>query len=210
MYDEYMGVIKALGFQFVPADWGYCGGTLIGINQYSTLFSLLGCQYGGDCRTSFALPDLRGRTPMGQGTGPGLTPRFMGQMPGYQQTVLNSLEMPAHSHAHTYTGGGGGAASVDVRVAAAGGKSQLPDAGDYIAAPGNALGIPQDNLFLAPSDVTTTEVVGGVSATGGGGFNNSLLTIQSSPQPTQYVPLTQPSLAVNYCICMEGLYPSRS
>lgn len=210
MFDEYMGVIKALGFQFVPAQWGYCSGGLIAISQYNALFSLLGCEYGGDCRTSFGLPDLRGRAPMGKGTGPGLTPRYMGQMPGYYHIALNALEMPAHSHAHTYTGGGGGAVSVDVRVAAAGGKKQLPADGDYIAAPGNALGIPQDNLFLAPGDVTTTAAVGGVTAAGGGGFNNTLLTINSTPQPSQYVSLTQPSLAVKYCICMDGLYPSRS
>lgn len=207
MYDEYIGVIKALGFQFTPAQWGYCGGALIGINQFTSLFSLLGCEYGGDCRTTFGLPDLRGRAPMGKGTGPGLTPRYMGQMVGWYQHVLDNGHMASHTHSHTYTGGGGTASTV--HVSTSGGKQQVPENGDYVAPPGNALGLIQDNLFLEPGDVASTVAVGGVTDTGSG-FNNSGLIIQATPQATQYVTVMQPSIAFNYCICMEGIYPSRS
>lgn len=212
MYDQYMGVIKALGFQFVPETWGYCGGGLVSINQFSALFSLLGCAFGGDCRVSFALPDLRGRSPMGFGTGPGLTTRFMGQQVGWWEHPLHNAHMASHSHSHTYSGGGGGPANeLSIHVAKAGGKKQLPDNGDYIGAPGNALGIPQDNLFIAAVDVPEglQASIGGVSSSGGE-FNNALLSIDPTPPASQYVNITQPSIAVNYCICMEGLYPSRS
>ncbi len=207
MYEQYMGVIKALGFNFVPDEWGWCSGGFLDVNQFTALFSLLGCRFGGDCRTSFGLPDLRGRSPMGFGTGPGLTPRFIGQEPGLEQEVLGYSHMASHSHGHAYMDTSGSAFSV--HVAGQGGKKQLPDTGDYIAAPGNSFGQPQDNLFLAPADVTTTVAVGGVLQ-GSGEFDNSRFVIGSTPQATDYVPITQPSLAMNYCICMEGLYPARS
>lgn len=210
MYDQYMGVIKALGFHFVPATWGYCGGALITINQFDALFSLLGCQFGGDCRVSFGLPDLRGRSPMGYGTGPGLTPRNMGQMPGLSHEVLTYSHMASHTHSHTYTDNNP-ANDLNIHVAQAGGKKELPDHGDYIAAPANALGVPQSNLFIAAVDIPegVQRTIGGVTD-GTGGFYNELLTINSTPQPTEYVNVTQPSIVVNYCICMEGIYPSRS
>lgn len=207
MFDEYMGVIKALGFNFTPAQWGFCGGALVGINQYSALFSLLGCQYGGDCRTSFAVPDLRGRTPMGNGFGPGLTPRVMGQMPGWWEHSLSHGHMASHTHSHTYTGGSGTDAAI--HVSTTGGKQQVPATGDFIAPPGNALGLIQDNLFLEPAEATSTVDIGGVETTAGG-FISQNLAIGATPAATQMVDLMQPSIAFNYCICLEGIYPSRS
>jgi len=208
MYDQYMGVIKALGFQFVPAEWGYCGGALMGIGQFSALFSLLGCRFGGDCRTNFGLPDLRGRVPMGQGTGPGLTPREMGQVPGWNQHPFDILHLPLHRHSITYSGGGG-SAGVSVSVSAEGGKKPAPADGDYLAVPASGLGAPLGNAYTAPAEVTSKASIGGVSAVLDG-FNSNALLIQNTPQPTHAVSLMQPVQAVNYCICMEGIYPSRS
>ncbi|WP_417459538.1 phage tail protein [Kordiimonas sp.] len=215
MFDQYIGVIKALGFNFVPESWGYCGGALLAINQFDALFSLIGCRFGGDCRSSFGLPDLRGRAPMGQGAGPGLTPREMGDTPGQYKEVLASQYMPSHKHSITYTGGGSSdihtSAPVTVRVASSsGGQKPVPDDGDYIAGPGNALGTVQNNLFLAPADVTSKVAISGVFVAGSGGFDNNGLSIEPTPVPTSAVILVQPSQAVNYNICMEGLYPSRS
>lgn len=208
MFDQYMGVIKALGFQFVPAEWGYCGGGLMDISQFSALFSLLGCRFGGDCRTSFGLPDLRGRVMMGQGTGPGLTPREMGQTPGWYQHPFDLQHLPSHQHSITYSGGSSGA-GVSVSVSTSGGKSKAPADGDYLAVPANALGAALGNAYTEPGDLATTVPVGGVFSDISG-FDTNALTIQSTPPPSQYVPLMQPVQAVNYCICMEGLYPSRS
>lgn len=211
MYDQYMGVIKALGFNFVPAEWGRCWGGIYAIAQFTALFSLLGCRYGGDCRESFGLPDLRGRVPMGWGQSPGTSQRVIGTLPGWHQHILSYSYMPEHTHSHTYTGGTSGGLDLSVRVASnGGGKKSVPDDGDYIAGPGNAFGAVQDNLFLDPADVTSKSKIGGVTVAGGGDFNNNNLTIGSTPDLSNAVYVLQPSQAFNYCICMEGIYPSRS
>lgn len=209
MFDQYMGVIKALGFNFTPEEWGRCAGASMAINQFTSLFSLLGCRFGGDCRVSFDLPDLRGRSPMGFGTGPGLTPRFLGLEYGMEHHVFTYNTMPAHTHAHSYNGTSGN--EMAVHASKEPGKKQLPSTGDYIAPPASGLGAITDNLFIAPADVTPAveKTVGGVHG-GTGGFENVLFTIHSTPQPTDYVYTQQPSQSANYCICMEGIYPSRS
>ncbi|MCT7655498.1 tail fiber protein [Oceanimonas sp. NS1] len=104
MNEGYMGVIQALGFQFAPLNWSYCNGNVIAISQNQALFALLGDIYGGDGHTSFGLPDLRGRTPMGQFQGPGLTNRVIGQRLGAETVTLTEAQMPAHTHTHSYAG----------------------------------------------------------------------------------------------------------
>ncbi len=210
--EGYLGVIEALGFNFTPLHYGACAGALIAISQNNALFSLLGTAFGGDGRSTFGLPELRGRVPMGFGTGPGLPPFIMGQRTGTETVTLNSTHLPAHTHAHTYTasGGGGTPAVAVVEVASnSGGKKATPADGDYIAGPGNAFGALQDNLFLAPTDVTSTALIGGVTVTGGGGFDSTAFSILSSGQNNPF-PIVQPSSVINFAVCMQGHYPSRS
>ena len=83
---------------YAPYQWAYCDGQLMDPSQNQALFSLLGPIYGGDGRTSFALPDMRGRIPLNYGTGPGLTTREMGQAFGVERVALTEAQMPAHSH----------------------------------------------------------------------------------------------------------------
>ncbi|WP_417451398.1 phage tail protein [Kordiimonas sp.] len=208
MYDTYIGVIKALGFSFAPENWGYCSGAILAISQFSSLFSLLGCEYGGDCRTVFGLPDLRGRIPVGQFTGPGLTPRVIGQRFGVPLEVLTVSHMPAHSHSVTY-GGTGGGGDISVRAATDPAKKQTPSVGDYLAPMANNFGALQDNMFIASSDVATSAELGGFDG-GSGSFQNTFLTVNNTGNPSEYVNPTQPSAVLNYCICMMGLYPARS
>ncbi|SDD22064.1 phage tail protein [Kordiimonas lacus] len=213
MYEQYMGVIKALGFQFTPAEWGRCNGAIIDISQFTALFSLLGCRFGGDCRTTFNLPDLRGRIPMGWGQSPGLTPRVMGTMPGLYQEVLSLSKMPEHLHSFSYTGGSGAGSGISLNMHVAtnsGGKKQTPAVGDYVAPPADNFGSIQNNMFAAPADVTTKATIGGVIAAGDVQFDNTRLTIANTPQATQAVEIQQPTQAVHYSICMSGIYPSRS
>lgn len=87
------------GGNFAPRGWAFCDGQLLAISQNDALFSLLGIIYGGDGRTTFGLPDLRGRAPMHYGSGPGLTPRSLGKKGGAEQVTLTANQMPAHSHA---------------------------------------------------------------------------------------------------------------
>lgn len=93
-----LGQIQAFGFNFAPRGWAKCDGQLLPISQYSALFSLLGTTYGGDGRTTFALPDLRSRSPMHSGTGPGLSTRSEGERSGAESVTLTLAEIPSHSH----------------------------------------------------------------------------------------------------------------
>ncbi|ROR72844.1 phage tail protein [Bogoriella caseilytica] len=96
--EPYIGTIQFFGFSFAPQGWAFCNGQLVSISQNTALFSLLGTYYGGNGQTTFALPDLRGRFPMGQGQGPGLQNRDIGQIGGAEQVTLGVNEIPAHGH----------------------------------------------------------------------------------------------------------------
>src|SRR5690242_18351749 len=99
MSEPFIGEIRAFGFNFPPRGWAICAGQLLPIAQNTALFSILGTSFGGDGRTTFALPDLRGNAPLHIGTGNGLTPRQLGETGGTAQVSLSLAQMPAHSHA---------------------------------------------------------------------------------------------------------------
>ena len=101
MSEPFIGEIKIVGFNFPPRSWATCDGQLLPITQNDALFSLLGTIYGGDGRTTFALPDLRGRFPMHTGSGPGLSSRPIGQKSGSEVHTLSVANMPSHSHGGT-------------------------------------------------------------------------------------------------------------
>ena len=94
----FLGTIVPFGFNFAPRGWAMCDGQLLPIGNNSALFSLLGTLYGGDGRTTFALPDLRGRMPVHQGNGPGLSDYSVGQRGGAEQVTLTQMQMPSHTH----------------------------------------------------------------------------------------------------------------
>lgn len=96
--NPFIGEIEPVGFTFCPRGWTAANGQLLAIAQNQALFSLYGTIYGGDGRTTFALPDLRGRVPIHQGTGPGLTPRQIGQRSGSETNTLNITQLPSHNH----------------------------------------------------------------------------------------------------------------
>ena len=98
MSEPFLAEIKIVGFTFNPRGWANCDGQLLPINQNQALFSLLGTTYGGDGRTTFQLPDLRGRTPLHAGQGPGLSNRTLGQRGGTQTEALNVSQIPNHGH----------------------------------------------------------------------------------------------------------------
>ncbi len=97
----HIGQIMMVPYNFAPRGWAFCDGSLLAISQNTALFSLLGTIYGGDGRTTFALPDLRGRTGVHQGNGPGLTPRRIGERSGLQETTLTIGNLPSHAHQTT-------------------------------------------------------------------------------------------------------------
>ena len=93
MSEPFLAEVRMMGFNFAPRGWGFCDGQILPINQNQSLYSLLGTIYGGDGRTSFALPDLRSRTPLHVGNG-----HTIGQKSGAETVTLTAAEMPSHSH----------------------------------------------------------------------------------------------------------------
>ncbi len=98
MSESYIGEIRMFAGSFAPRGFAFCDGQLLAVSQNEALFSLFGTIYGGDGRTTFGLPDLRGRVPIHHGSGPGLTPRTLGQKAGAERHTLSVAELPAHSH----------------------------------------------------------------------------------------------------------------
>lgn len=97
MSDEYIGEIKMFGFNFAPVGWLPCNGQMLSISQNTALFSILGTTYGGDGRTTFALPNLQGQVPISMGSGPGLSQRFLGETGGEVAVTLTNSTLPSHS-----------------------------------------------------------------------------------------------------------------
>lgn len=164
MSEPFLAEIRMVGFNFAPRGWAFCDGAILPINQYQSLYSLLGTTYGGDGRTSFGLPDLRGRTPIHEGNG-----HSLGQRGGEASHTLTAAEIPSHGHPLR-------AADTPATVSTPGGN--LFARGTY-----QAYGNPQQ----------TTEMNAIAPAGNGVGHNN-----------------TQPSLAVSFCIALQGLFPSRN
>lgn len=98
MSTPFIGTIMAFGFNFPPVGWVLCNGSLLQIAEYDALFSLIGTTYGGDGITTFGVPDLRGRSPLSMGQGPGLSPYTQGQATGTESVTLLATQMPAHTH----------------------------------------------------------------------------------------------------------------
>ena len=98
MAEPFLGEIRMFAGTFAPQGWAFCDGQLLSVSQNDALFSLLGTTYGGDAISTFALPDMRGRVPVHEGQGPGLSPRMLGSKGGYEQHSLTVNQLPSHSH----------------------------------------------------------------------------------------------------------------
>lgn len=98
MSEPFVGEIRMFAGNFAPRGWAFCDGQLLAVSQNDALFSLLGTIYGGDGRTTFGLPDLRGRIPIHAGSGPGLSPRRLGAKAGAENVTLTVNQLPSHSH----------------------------------------------------------------------------------------------------------------
>lgn len=143
MSEPFVGEIRMFAGSFAPQGWAFCDGQLLAISGNDALFSLLGTYYGGDGRTSFGVPDLRGRLPMHQGSGPGLYPKSIGQKNGAETVTINSSQLPAHSHALGQANSRADTASPDGNLLArsATGDLQLNNsAGNSVAMGSEAIG----------------------------------------------------------------------
>ena len=98
MSEPFVGEVRMFAGNFAPRGWAFCDGQLLAVSQNDALFSLLGTIYGGDGRTTFGLPDLRGRIPIHPGSGPGLSPRRLGAKGGAENVTLTVNQLPSHTH----------------------------------------------------------------------------------------------------------------
>lgn len=141
----FLGEVSCAGYNFCPTGWLECNGQLIPISQNTALFSLLGTQYGGDGKSTFALPDLQGRVLLHQGQGPGLTPRVVGETGGQASHPLSTAEMPVHTHQVNASGAAGTGTSPATAVWAAS-STGIPA---YASDPAPRTGMAPDALSTA-------------------------------------------------------------
>ena len=178
--EPFLGQITLFPYTFAPRNWALCQGQLLPISQYTALFSLLGVQFGGNGTSNFALPDFRGRVPVGQGQGPGLSPTVIGETTGVETVVLAQGQNAVHSHtfpahaAPATTNAPSGAAVAEGQTAGRGGG------------PVNTYGPPGVPVSLAAAQLGP--------AVGGNQPHNNL----------------QPYLTLNWCIALNGIYPARA
>jgi len=163
-----IGEIRLFAGNFAPRAWALCDGQLLSIASNTALFSILGTTYGGDGRSTFGLPDLRGRAPIHAGHGPGLSDHRLGAKGGQEQVTLTVNQLPNHNHPLTVSGDPPSTKHPTEGFAAV---------GEYYDRTGNAVG---------PAN--------SIGKTGG----------------NQPVSVVQPFLALNYIICLQGIFPSRS
>lgn len=135
MSEPFLGEIKIVGFNFPPRGWANCDGQLLAISQFSALFALLGTTYGGDGRTTFALPDLRGRSMIHVGIGPGLSNISWGERGGTETNTLTTNQLPSHSHAINLA-----SSSEGDQTSPADNKLAVSDDRNYVAGAGTAMG----------------------------------------------------------------------
>lgn len=146
--EPFIGQIQAFGFNFAPRGWALCNGQLLDISQNQALFSLLGTMYGGDGRTTFGLPDLRGRTLVGTGQGPGLSPIQQGDRGGTESVHLTVANIPSHTH------------TVSVGASDSDATSDEPSAGAR-------LGTASSQIYVGGAPVSVSLAADATTATGG-------------------------------------------
>lgn len=183
MSEPFLGQVEMFSFNFAPKGWTTCSGQLLPINQNQALFSVLGTTYGGDGRVTFGLPDLQSRVPVGQGQGIGLSSYTLGQRGGEEAHTLNISEMAAHNH--------------NLMV-------------DSSTAASNNTGVPSTSVVLGqttgvPASGSLFPLLLYASGTAGAALDAHSITTTGGSQPHTNI---MPYLTLNFCISLQGIFPS--
>lgn len=176
--------IRMFAGNFAPRNWAFCEGQILPISSNTALFSLIGTIYGGDGRVTFALPDLRGRVPVGPGQGPGLSNYALGERGGEETNTLTTNQMPSHNHNGL------------LKVSSGNATQSAATNGTSIATPGKGSGrsfVATEGFNTASPDITLNAESVTTANTGG----------------NQHVNNIQPYLSTYYIICLAGIFPSR-
>jgi microcystin-dependent protein len=179
MAEPFLGQIAVFPYAFAPQGWMDCAGQLLAVQQFAALFSLLGTQYGGNGTSNFVLPDLRGRVPVGQGQGPGLSNYFMGDQDGAAAVTITTAMMPSHIH------------SLNADTAT---SSTNASSGNLLSRA--QVGTPQEPTKALIYSAITPDTPLAPQAIGLVGGN----------QPHNNM---QPYLGLRYCIAIRGIFPQR-
>lgn len=186
-----LGQITMFAGTFAPRGWAFCEGQLLAISSNTALFSIIGTTYGGDGRTTFALPDLRGRAAINPGTGPGLSTRRLGERGGQETHTLNITEIPSHTHNVISN-------SSHLKLSTDNAANETPNAGDVPAVANYPAGLTTQKVksFGPPSNTVDGQSIAppNISNTGGNLSHNNM----------------QPWLAINFIIALQGIFPSRN
>lgn len=191
--EGYIGEVRIFAGNFAPLAWQFCQGQSMSIAEYTPLYAIIGTMYGGDGQVTFNLPDLRGRQAVHSGSdsaGPGLQPVYIGEVGGYESITLTNAQMPAHSHAISATMTGSAELLFDNNEAVAGATPQ-----------NNFYAIASENLYAAGGDTTLATPLTQTNV------NSMSLGAAGGSQPLSMI---TPYLALNYIICLEGIFPSRN
>ena len=180
--EGYVGEVRMFGGSFAPRSWQTCQGQILPIAQYTALFTLIGTTYGGDGQTTFGLPDLRGRVAIHTGQGAGLSSYVLGQMDGTESVTLTATEVGNHTHSITGSAG--------ILVSSQDGHTPIP-VNNFPAINGDMIySSASDNSQMAPATVS--------------------LTANPSSGGSQPISIMKPFLALNFIICLEGIYPTQN
>lgn len=201
--DSYIGTMRPFGGSFAIRNWSICLGQLLAVAQNTALFSLLGDLYGGDARTSFGIPDLRGRSPVGMGVMPGGRDYRLGFRFGVENIALGATQLPKHTHSAAFIPSGGGVTG-SLQAATNNGNTNTPDATAYLAGnTNNSMYYKQQGLSPAP---TLTELAG-LSVDGGSAGGS---VVVSDTGASESFSILNPLQVVNWQIVLDGIYPSRN
>ena len=182
MTAPYIGEIRIFAFNFAPRGWAFAMGQILPIQQNTALFSILGTTYGGNGTTTFALPNMIGYAPVGQGTGPGLSPYSLGEVTGATTETLLSTEMPNHNHGLTFAS---------------------PNPSNQT----QSVGTPASNAFLSASGPGFAYTAPPITPSTLVNFAPTVIGFNGGNQPHEN---RQPYLALNYCVALQGVFPPRN
>jgi microcystin-dependent protein len=173
MADQFVAEIRIFAFNFAPTGWAFCDGQLLPLSQNTALFSLLGTTYGGDGKSTFALPNLQGDVPMHPGQGQGLSLRNLGESSGVEAVTLLQSEIPFHTH---------------------GLMASASDPAESNVGTGNVLARSKNgNAYVPAATANALMALQALSPAGGNLPHNNM----------------QPYLTLNFCIALQGVFPSR-
>ncbi|MEO5328951.1 MAG: tail fiber protein [Magnetococcus sp. THC-1_WYH] len=189
MAEPFIGEIRSFGFTFPPYGWATCDGSRMAVGQNQALYAIIGVRFGGTQGSTFNLPNLQARVPMGSGTGPGLTPRSVASQVGTTTVALFNSNMPSHNHNVV----------IESAKKAAGLVTGANPTSQYLAtASFGPTTLPQQESLYSPQATNTIPLAantlslfGGLAPSGSAGGHEN----------------RQPALVINFCIALDGLFP---